>query len=242
MVWRKNVSGHLYRGYILQPSSFPSTETIRLLWLPFFFLQTLLPHELKEAHKISIPFLCWNSEKCHCNCVSVDNFFFLHTVVEMKQVEFFVVWLWPIKFPLFYLDQFPLCSCIFFIFWVFKSNIYFCNTKEQFGCPIIQLFFPWPPFPPSDSYPADRVCTKTHAHPFSDWLAVTARRFALPRYGTQRHKASEAGSTAGLIILLTLCTDRPSTCSTRFSAAFYLTYHFVHPIRQSLYLYSLSCV
>lgn len=63
-----------------------------------------------------------------------------------------------------------LCAAAFSsFFWVCKSDIYFCNTKEQFGCPIIQSFFPWPPFPPSDSYPAGCVCTKTHAHPFF-WL------------------------------------------------------------------------
>lgn len=128
-----------------------------------------------------------------------------------------------------------LCAAAFSsFFWVCKSDISFCNTKQQFGCPIIQSFFPWPPFPPSDSYPADCVCvrTKTHAHPFfSDWLAVTARRFALPRYGTQRHKASEAVSTTGLIISLSLCAARPPTCSTRISAAFHLTYTFVHLMR-----------
>lgn len=144
--------------------------------------------------------------------------------------------------PCFILISFLCAAAFSSFFWVFKSNIYFCNTKEQFGCPIIQLFSLGLLFHPL-IHTQLTVCVEKHTHTlFSDWLAVTARRFALPRYGTQRHKALEAGSTAGLIILLSLCTDRPSTCSTRFSAAFYLTYHFVHPIRQSLYLYSLSCV
>lgn len=66
-----------------------------------------------------------------------------------------------------------LCAAAFSSFlWVCKSDISFCNTKQQFGCPIIQSFFPWPPFPPSDSYPADCVCAhKNTRTPFflTDW-------------------------------------------------------------------------
>lgn len=66
-----------------------------------------------------------------------------------------------------------LCAAAFSsFFWLCKSDISFCNTKQQFGCPIIQSFFPWPPFPPSDSYPADCVCAhKNTRTPFflTDW-------------------------------------------------------------------------
>lgn len=123
-------------------------------------------------------------------------------------------------------------SSFFFFSQICKSYIYFCSAKVQLGCPIFQSFFPWPPFPPSDSYPADCLRTKTHARPsppLTDWQW---QRGALPHQDmvhrdTKLQKQSIPQGWSSL--LLSLCAAQPPTWSTRTSAAFYVTYCFICP-------------
>lgn len=172
------MSGHFYCGLnsAPPPPSSSSTETSRLLCLPFFFLQTLLPYEVKEAYKIFIPFLCRNRVKSVTVTASPSTKLFFYTVVQMKQVEprrfctiFAAIWVWPIKLLLFYLVQFPLCGCMLFICPGFANSTF--NSAAQRCILGVQSF--------SHSFlgllstlihTQLAVCVEKHSHTLFSWL------------------------------------------------------------------------
>lgn len=164
-------------GWICTPPSSSSTETSRLLCLPFFFLQTLLPYEVKEAYKIFIPFLCRNRVKSVTVTASPLTKLFFYTVVQMKQVEprrfctiFAAVWVWPIKLLLFYLVQFPPCGCLLFICPGF-ANSTFISVAQRCRLGVQSFSHSFLGLLSTLIHTQLAVCVEKHTHPFflTDW-------------------------------------------------------------------------
>lgn len=225
-------------GWILHPTSSSSNETSRLLCLPFFFLQTLLPYKVKEAYKIFIPFFCRNRVKSVTLTASPLTKLFFYTVVQMKQVEprrfctmFAAVWVWPIKLLLFFL-QFPLCGCMLFIFPGFANSTFISIAQrcilgvQSFSHSFLGLLS-------TLIHTQLAVCvekTLTHLFFLTDWQW---QQGALP-HQDMVHRDTKLWMQSvpqGWSSRLSWCAAQPPTSSTGTSAAFYLTWLFICSLR-----------